>query len=99
VRADYCGDGRGWTHDGTLIDIYDRLGIQKAEHREGMRFEAAWGIGGAVCVSHTRIPERLTLNALQAMCPDKLKLEAAWCTEAAAMGLDEALVMNRSLEN
>jgi hypothetical protein len=97
VRADYCGDGRSWTRDGTLIDVYDRLGIQKAERREGMRFEAAWGSRGAVCVDHTRIPERLTLEELQAMCPERLKLSSFGCTEeVAAASLEEALIMNRS---
>ncbi|HET6467027.1 MAG TPA: ADYC domain-containing protein [Geminicoccaceae bacterium] len=28
VRADYCGDGVSWTETGTLIDLYDRRGIQ-----------------------------------------------------------------------
>ena len=26
LRADYCGDGRPFTRDGTLVDIYDHLG-------------------------------------------------------------------------
>src|SRR5262249_46161749 len=31
MRGDYCGDGRPFTRDGTWIDIYDRLGIQKSD--------------------------------------------------------------------
>jgi hypothetical protein len=31
VRADYCGDGRAWTRDGTLIDLWDEFGIQRPQ--------------------------------------------------------------------
>src|SRR5262249_48787894 len=31
LPADYCGDGRPHTRDGTKIEVYDRLGIQKRE--------------------------------------------------------------------
>lgn len=29
ARADYCGNGISHTKDGTIIDLYDRLGIQR----------------------------------------------------------------------
>ena len=58
VRADYCGDGVGHTRNGTPVDIFDRIGIQRDEVAEGMTLEAAWGPEGAVCVSHTRFPSR-----------------------------------------
>src|SRR5204863_5686447 len=50
VRADYCGDGRSHTRDGTRIDIWDRLGIQRrAEPADAPElFEAAWSPAGAV---------------------------------------------------
>ena len=49
VRADYCGDGRPHTVDGTWIDIWDGLGIQTRDERDGHPevFEAAWSPGGA----------------------------------------------------
>ena len=68
VRADYCGDGRSWTKDGTPIDLYDRLAIQTEDHSDGMEFEAAWGVDGAHCVRHTRIPELLTADRLASVC-------------------------------
>jgi ADYC domain len=58
-RADYCGDGRGHTRDGTRIDLYDRLGVQEDEPGPGMRFEAAWGPAGAACVARPRVPDLL----------------------------------------
>lgn len=71
VRADYCGDGRPHTRDGTLIDVYDRLGIQKRVDQPDMVFEAAWGPGGAVFVSRPRIGE--SVEKVVGLCPDKLK--------------------------
>jgi ADYC domain len=57
VRADYCGDMEAHTVDGTLIDIYDDIGIQATDASlTDMRFEAGWTPDGAACVSHARIP-------------------------------------------
>jgi hypothetical protein len=53
ARADYCGDGTPWTMDGTVIDIYDRLGVQP-QPSGGFAFEAAWGPAGALCVARAR---------------------------------------------
>lgn len=49
VRADYCGDGRTHTVDGTWIDVWDGLGIQVRDERAGHPevFEAAWSPAGA----------------------------------------------------
>jgi hypothetical protein len=54
ARADYCGDGRPWTMDGTMIDVYDVLGVQNPVHDPELSFEAAWGEDGAICVNETR---------------------------------------------
>ena len=70
VRADYCGNGVGHTQDGTLIDVYDRLGIQQRTKKSGMSFEAAWNVDGAVYLKRTRFPEAIT--QLQKDCPEKL---------------------------
>jgi ADYC domain-containing protein len=53
VRADYCGNGVSHTIDGTLIDVYDGLGIQ--DDTEGWFFEAEWNADGARCVNHQRV--------------------------------------------
>lgn len=70
IRADYCGDGTTHTRDGTQIDIYDRLGIQKRNIGSGMSFEAAWGSDGAQSIHHTRYPEDLAY--VQRVCPQRL---------------------------
>lgn len=45
VRADNCGNGRGFTRDGTLIDIYDRIGVQTSDADPSLSFEACLGAG------------------------------------------------------
>lgn len=71
VRADYCGTGVAHTQDGTKIDIYDRLGIQKRTDNSGMKFEAAWNPDGAVAISRTRFPE--SLAQIKRECPDRFQ--------------------------
>jgi len=91
VRADYCGDGIGHTRDGTPIDIFDKIGIQRDEPAQGMTFEAAWGPDGAVCVRHTRLPDILDSTALAAGCPRLAHSIGLTCDETAP-----ALIFNRS---
>jgi hypothetical protein len=71
VRADYCGTGIAHTQDGTEINIYDRLGIQKRTNNSGMKFEAAWNSDGAVAISRTRFPE--TLAQIKRECPERFE--------------------------
>ncbi len=55
ARADYCGDGVSYTKDGTEIDVFDRLGVQRpTPDRDDLQFEAGWGPEGAVCVDAPR---------------------------------------------
>ena len=54
ARADYCGTGTPWTMDGTEINVYDTLGVQPESTAAEMKFEAAWGTNGALCVARPR---------------------------------------------
>jgi len=56
-RADYCGDGRGYTVNGTKIDIYDHHSPAIQTQMTGWPLEAHWGTEGASCVSSRRHPE------------------------------------------
>jgi hypothetical protein len=94
VRADYCGDGRSWTKDGTPIDLYDRLAIQTEDQNDGMEFEAAWGIDGAHCVRHTRIPELLNPDRLATVC--KRPVSVAQCSQAIMQQDSGVLLLNNS---
>ncbi|HEU4532992.1 MAG TPA: ADYC domain-containing protein, partial [Polyangiaceae bacterium] len=49
LRADYCGNGKSFTVDGTPINLYDGLGIQK--DTQAFPFEAEWVPSGARFIS------------------------------------------------
>lgn len=89
TRADYCGDGRPHTREGTFIEIYDRLGILKREERSDVTFEAAWGPDGAVFVNKPRYGEGPA--SILAECPDRLRDR----TSLTSPGLDKDAVSAR----
>jgi ADYC domain len=97
IRADYGGDDRPTTRDGTSIDIYDRFGIQSPIH-SSMTFEAAWGPDGAVCVARPRVPDNVTLEEIGRRYPRlRRALGPETCDEGVAQRHPEALLFNRSL--
>ncbi|MBZ6076452.1 ADYC domain-containing protein [Microvirga puerhi] len=97
LRADYGGDDHPTTRNGTLVDIYDRFGIQTSEPNEKLSFEAAWGPDGALCVAHPRIPENITLSALAERYPRfSGHLGPDSCTEQSMRAEPRALLFNRS---
>src|SRR5262249_33873713 len=49
LRADFCGDGMAYTIDGRLLNLYDRLNIQR--DTEPWNFEAEWDTDGARCMT------------------------------------------------
>ena len=98
LRADYGGDDRPTTRDGTPINIYDRFGIQEASVAPAMTFEAAWGPDGAVCVAHPRIAEHVSLAQLAERYPAlKGLLGPDACTEEAMRLHPGALILNASV--
>ena len=96
VRADYCGDDRPATRDGTRIDVHDLVGIQEPGDNEGFTFEAAWGAHGAVCVARTRIAAVLTLDDLKQRCPRLAARSGTECDEQSIRSDPRALLFNRS---
>lgn len=100
VRADYGGDDHATTRDGTVIDVYDRFGIQKPEAIDPMPLEAAWGRDGAVCVAHPRIAQNATLEELGSRYPRlRQRLGRDACTEEAMRHNPDVLLFNRSLRS
>lgn len=100
IRADYCGNGNSHTRDGTQIDVYDVLDIQKPTSNNGMAFEAAWRPDGAICINHSRWYE--TLSDIRKECPEKLKgrlNEGGSCSTAqkARQNWSDSLLFNDSL--
>lgn len=99
VRADYCGDDQPTTRDNMLIDYYDRLGLAGRDNRPDLSFEAAWDENGAVCVAHSRVPQKMTLDGLAETCPRLVGRLGAGCTDATAGGFGEPLLFNASRGN
>jgi hypothetical protein len=103
VRADYCGN-RATTRNGQLIDIYDTIGIQRRDRSrssDDLPFEAAFSTAGALCVAHSRVPERMTLNTLETNCPrlaGRIGADACIESEAAAGRYGSPLIFIRSPE-
>jgi hypothetical protein len=79
ARADYCGNGESHTHDGTDINVWDRLPAPGPIQKHGLLpplgyiFEAGWNTNGAVCLSRARwlLSAGLDLD-LANLCPDRL---------------------------
>ncbi|MEO8698494.1 MAG: ADYC domain-containing protein [Kofleriaceae bacterium] len=77
ARADYCGDGTSHTHEGTRINVWDKLPAPGPIQKHGgllpplgMIFEAGWDTHGAVCLSRGRW--LLDGGLLASLCPDRL---------------------------
>ncbi|MFL5331920.1 MAG: ADYC domain-containing protein, partial [Geminicoccaceae bacterium] len=64
--------GQGYTRNGTPIDVFDSLGIQKAANAQDMSFEAAFDVAGALCVARPRLHDGPTLDEIAARCPGRL---------------------------
>jgi hypothetical protein len=97
LRADYGGDDRPTTRDGTSVDIFDRFGIQKSEKADGMQFEAAWGPDGALCVAHPRIAQNVSLERLDELYPQLTeRLGPERCDLERMQAEPQALLFNHS---
>jgi len=75
-RADYCGDGKKHTLDGTMINVWDNLPLPgplqaRGMTPQGMTFEAAWDQTGALCLSHARWASSIG-SEIAVECPNKL---------------------------
>ncbi|MCW5741837.1 MAG: hypothetical protein KIT67_16900 [Alphaproteobacteria bacterium] len=97
VRADYGGDGKAHTLDGQSIDIYDYIGVQRADMDAAQHFEAGWSPDGAVCVRHVRVKQNTSLEKLEAAYPRLRGRTGAICTEEFAKA-NGAVVFNRSFD-
>jgi hypothetical protein len=103
ARADYCGDGTPHTREGTLISLYDDLGIQERDGDDGMSFEAAWTPRGAACIRRDRLgllPAAVLLSCLDRVSLPSLRelLQEDGCAlRLHHEGASVALISNRSL--
>jgi hypothetical protein len=97
ARADYGGDGHPTTRENTVIYVCDRYGVRPCQKNAPLRFEAAWGPGGAICVARTRIPDKITLDQLATSYPRlQPHLGPVACTQDSAIRDPAAILFNRS---
>lgn len=98
VRADYGGDGRPTTREGTVVYVCDRFGVVPCAKKPPLTFEAAWGVTGATCVARPRIPRNASLARLRKQYP-KLDghLGSKACDPRTAFRDSRALLINRSV--
>jgi hypothetical protein len=81
VRADYCGNGRAHTRNGTPINVWDPLSIQVQDVTD-WQLEAEWTQEGAVCIRHTRweradaLDQETDLEYVQRVCPERLAINS-----------------------
>jgi uncharacterized protein YjbI with pentapeptide repeats len=59
LRADYCGDGRSWTVNGTPINLYDGIAIQA--DTTSWKIEAEWTTDGARFITNATSQARMKL--------------------------------------
>jgi hypothetical protein len=76
ARADYCGDGKMHTLNGTKVNVWDNQPMMGPVQVRGttppdMTFEAAWDQSGALCLSHARWASSNGM-VVAAECPNKL---------------------------
>lgn len=98
VRADYCGDNRPHTVDGTWIDMWDDLGIQTRDERAGHPevFEAAWSPRGAAYLNVPRWSD--DVGDVIADCPEhfhgRTSRDATLAPREVAQRFPDALMFN-----
>ena len=98
VRADYCGDGKSHTANGTPIDVYDTYGIMTPDNLAGNSVEADWKPDGGHCIRHTRwgtadasVTGGLTdIQYIQNNCPTRLAVNDASCANDSASSFHQA---------
>jgi hypothetical protein len=66
LRADYCGNGRPWTINGRVINLYDGLGVQT--DTQSWTFEAEWTDTGASCLTLPRVVDLKTVFGVVDQC-------------------------------
>lgn len=88
ARADYCGNGKPHTSDGSLIDVEDSLGIQRWDAGGGLAFEAAWGPDGAACLNHVR--DGSPIDDVLRECPERFTRSDRRLSDGAVCGYTRA---------
>jgi hypothetical protein len=87
LRADYCGDGASYTHDGTLLNLYDNVGVQA--DTESWTLEAGWSPSGAMCIDRGGDTRFALLGITTPSCYKSLRAKACSFATPGVLLLDE----------
>lgn len=93
IRADYCGTGQSFTLTGRQIQLFDRSHSISGELLE--RFEAVWGVDGAICIRTPRVEEKFPLQEIMSSCPDLSRILPDECNQDLLQTHPDALFANR----
>jgi hypothetical protein len=66
LRADYCGNGKPWTLNGRVINLYDGIGVQA--DTQNWVLESEWTDTGARCVTLPRVVDLRTVFGVVDQC-------------------------------
>ena len=66
LRGDFCGTGVSYTVDGTLLNLYDNVGVQA--DTETWKAEAEWTEAGARCVNSNNAARYMLAVSADPMC-------------------------------
>lgn len=95
MRADYSGRGQAATRDGTLVEVFDTIGLRPIGSHDLRNFEAGWDEKGAVCVRHPRLRAAASLAQIESSSPRLKGRVGSRCTPERAMALG-AVILNGS---
>jgi hypothetical protein len=96
MRADYCGNGTPNTVAGKQVQVWDDTGLHPKSTQAYGRFEAIWGVEGAVCVRRARVPKSYPRERILRACPGLASRFGDICTPDLLQQYPEALLANRS---
>lgn len=93
MRADYAGDGRGTTRNGSAPTSTMRSASSSRPTTVPSYFEAGFYADGAVCVNHARLKQNTSLDALAGEAPRLAGRLGPVCTEDFARGAGAILFL------
>jgi len=95
LRGDYCGTGKAYTVDGTLLDLYDNVGVQR--DTQAWLIEAEWTPSGARCINSNNNARFELAAAADPRCVKPLKTTTCGTSFASGAVLIDELPQTFSL--
>jgi hypothetical protein len=98
LRGDYCGSGNAYTANGTLLNLFDNVGVQA--DTQGWFPEAEWTPSGVRCVnSNNAARYNLVLSKEPKCVKQLLSPSCGYNFQSGAILIDELPLANQSFGN